>query len=52
MTGTTLLGPWVKRFLIEHLAGERNLAITIPAPAIAICWCCFYRTHQHISRNP
>jgi len=27
MIGTTLLGPWVKRFLIEHLAGERNLAI-------------------------
>ena len=26
MTDTTLLGPWVRRFLLEHLAGERNLA--------------------------
>ena len=26
MTDTTLLGPWVRRFLLEHLIGERNLA--------------------------
>ena len=26
MTETTLLGPWIRRFLLEHLAGERNLA--------------------------
>ena len=26
MTDPTLLGPWVRRFLLEHLAGERNLA--------------------------
>ena len=27
MTDTTLLGPWVRRFLLEYLVGERNLAI-------------------------
>lgn len=26
MTEQPLLGPWVRRFLLEHLAGERNLA--------------------------
>ena len=26
MTEQALLGPWVRRFLLEHLAGERNLA--------------------------
>jgi len=26
MRDTTLLGPWVRRFLLEHLVGERNLA--------------------------
>lgn len=26
MTDATVLGPWVRRFLLEHLAGERNLA--------------------------
>src|SRR6266536_305653 len=26
MNDETLLGPWVRRFLIEHLAAERNLA--------------------------
>jgi integrase/recombinase XerD len=26
MTDTTKLGPWVCRFLLEHLVGERNLA--------------------------
>ena len=26
MTDTSLLGPWVRRFLMEHLVGERNLA--------------------------
>jgi len=26
MTDTALLGPWVRRFLLEHLIGERNLA--------------------------
>jgi len=26
MTDPTLLGPWVRRFLLEHLVGERNLA--------------------------
>jgi len=26
MTDTSLLGPWVRRFLLEHLVGERNLA--------------------------
>lgn len=26
MRDTTLLGPWVRRFLLEHLIGERNLA--------------------------
>lgn len=26
MDDTTLLGPWVRRFLIEHLIGERNLS--------------------------
>jgi integrase/recombinase XerD len=26
MADTALLGPWVRRFLLEHLVGERNLA--------------------------
>jgi integrase/recombinase XerD len=26
MTDPALLGPWVRRFLLEHLTGERNLA--------------------------
>ena len=26
MTDTTKLGPWVRRFLLEHLVAERNLA--------------------------
>src|SRR6478672_9535953 len=26
MSDTTLLGPWVRRFLLEHLVAERNLA--------------------------
>ena len=26
MTDPVLLGPWVRRFLLEHLVGERNLA--------------------------
>ena len=26
MTETSKLGPWVRRFLLEHLVGERNLA--------------------------
>jgi integrase/recombinase XerD len=25
MTDTAKLGPWVRRFLLEHLVGERNL---------------------------
>ena len=26
MSDRTLLGPWVRRFLLEHLVAERNLA--------------------------
>lgn len=26
MTNITIIGPWVRRFLMEHLVGERNLA--------------------------
>jgi len=26
MTDRNLLGPWVRRFLLEYLVGERNLA--------------------------
>src|SRR5687767_8622759 len=26
MTDPDLLGPWIRRFLLEYLAGERNLA--------------------------
>ena len=26
MADAKLLGPWVRRFLLEHLVGERNLA--------------------------
>jgi integrase/recombinase XerD len=26
MSDTSLLGPWIRRFLLEHLAGERNLS--------------------------
>jgi len=27
MNNSSLLGPWIRRFLIEYLVGERNLAI-------------------------
>ena len=27
MNKASMLGPWVRRFLIEHLVAERNLAI-------------------------
>jgi integrase/recombinase XerD len=27
MRETTTLGPWIRRFLLEHLVGERNLAV-------------------------
>lgn len=27
MTDSTLLGPWIRRFLIEHLVAERNLTL-------------------------
>jgi site-specific recombinase XerD len=27
MTDSTLLGPWIRRFLLEHLVAERNLAL-------------------------
>src|SRR3989338_9049266 len=27
MTDHSLLGPWVRRFLLDYLVGERNLAI-------------------------
>jgi len=26
MNNTNLIGPWIRRFLVEHLVGERNLA--------------------------
>ena len=26
MSKADLLGPWVRRFLLEHLVGERNFA--------------------------
>ena len=26
MNDTTLLGPWIRRFLLEYLVGERNLS--------------------------
>ena len=26
MNNRTLLGPWIRRFLLEHLVAERNLA--------------------------
>ena len=26
MNDTALLGPWIRRFLLEHLVGERNLS--------------------------
>ena len=26
MRDTSLLGPWIRRFLMEHLVSERNLA--------------------------
>lgn len=25
MNNTNLIGPWIRRFLLEHLVGERNL---------------------------
>jgi integrase/recombinase XerD len=26
MNDTALLGPWIRRFLLEYLVGERNLS--------------------------
>ena len=44
MTDIALLGPWVRRFLLEHLVGERNLARNTQrsyrdtlAAALALC---------------
>lgn len=31
MRNANLLGPWIRRFLLEHLVGERNLAINTQA---------------------
>jgi integrase/recombinase XerD len=28
MKNDTLMGPWVRRFLLEHLVAERNLSRT------------------------
>ena len=27
MTEPSLIGPWVRRFLLEHLVGERDLSV-------------------------
>jgi site-specific recombinase XerD len=27
MTDTALMAPWVRRFLLEHVVGERNLSL-------------------------
>ncbi len=27
MTNSPLLGPWIRRFLLEHLVVDRNLAV-------------------------
>jgi len=35
MNDKNLLGPWIRRFLLEYLVGERNLA-RYRKPAIAI----------------
>src|SRR5580692_10228560 len=47
MTDKTLVGGWVRRFLLEHLVGERNLArntqrsyrdvLTLLLPFVARC---------------
>lgn len=54
MDEQTLLGPWVRRFLLEHLAAERNLArntqrsyrdaLTLMIPFVA------GKTHQNVDR--
>jgi len=54
MDEQTLLGPWVRRFLLEHLATERNLArntqrsyrdaLTLMIPFVAS------KTHQNVDR--
>ena len=52
MTDTTLLGPWVRRFLLEYLVRERNLAINTRARC-GCTWCTcksWFRAHpQHES---
>lgn len=54
MNDLTLLGPWVRRFLLEHLVAERNLArntqcsyrdaLTLPIPFVA------GKLHQSVDR--
>ena len=38
MRDTTLLGPWVRRFLLEHLIGERNPTANLIAASSPIAF--------------
>jgi site-specific recombinase XerD len=54
MSDTTLLGPWVRRFLLDHLVAERNLAhntqrsyrdaLVLPIPFVGA------KQHQSVDR--
>jgi site-specific recombinase XerD len=47
MRETTLLGPWVRRFLLEHLVSERNLASnTRRSYRDAMCLLIPFASHQ------
>jgi hypothetical protein len=39
MTDPTLLGPWIRRFLLEYLVGERNLAQSTGPAATKVLIC-------------
>jgi hypothetical protein len=41
MNNSSLLGPWIRRFLIEHLVGERNLAVNTQKSYRDSSSCCF-----------
>ena len=40
MRNTNLMGPWVRRFLLEHLVAERNLAPILNAVTGIRWFCC------------
>ena len=50
MADHSLLSPWIRRFLLEHLIAERNLDIILSkVTAMLFAYC--YRSHRNCARN-